>query len=102
MLIQDIKKLTQLIPGQYATCFGIISDYSNPKSSRRTDFYQIVSLMDPYSNFKVTKLLIFHPDYNSFPNIQEIGEIILCKNVKVHFILCYLLRMYKNIMRKFK
>jgi len=57
------------------------------------DFYQIVSLMDPYSNFKVTKLLIFHPDYNSFPNIQEIGEIILCKNVKVHFILCYLLRM---------
>jgi len=39
MLIQDIKKLTQLIPGQYATCFGIISDYSNPKSSRRTGIY---------------------------------------------------------------
>jgi len=83
MLINDHQNLTQLIPGQYATCYGIITDYTYPKSTKKKDFYQIVSLVDPYSNFKVIKLLIFRPDYNSFPNIKEKGEIIFCKNVKV-------------------
>eukprot|EP00833_Pecoramyces_ruminatium_P009292 jgi/Orpsp1_1/1183324/evm.model.c7180000084711.2 len=82
-MLNDTQNLSQLVPGTFTSCYGIIIDFTYPKSTKKKDFYQIVSLIDPYSNFKVVKLLIFLPNYNSFPDIKEKGDIIFCNSVKV-------------------
>ncbi|ORX77450.1 nucleic acid-binding protein, partial [Anaeromyces robustus] len=79
----NFLKLSELKPGSISSCIGIITDFTVPKITKRNEYYQAISLVDPTTEGKITKLIIFNPNINSFPNVKEKGDIIFCRNVKI-------------------